>query len=95
MRDTEILKCIDKSTIVPLGAAWRRLSHSSCGQLLIAIIISSAREPHDSSQEPLGKFLWKALSDRLPTLEKPEALIILRRHCRSQKSQDCGTLKLQ
>jgi hypothetical protein len=29
--------------------------------LLIVIIISSAKEPHDSSQEPLGKILWEAL----------------------------------
>jgi hypothetical protein len=45
-----------------LEAAWSRLIHSSGEKLLIAIIISSANEPHDSSQELLGMFWWKALN---------------------------------
>jgi hypothetical protein len=45
-----------------LGAGGSRLSHSSCGKLLVVITISSAKKPHDSSQEPLGNCLWKAVS---------------------------------
>jgi hypothetical protein len=38
----------------PLGPFW-------LWEIADIITISSAKEPHDSSQEPLEIFLWKAL----------------------------------
>jgi hypothetical protein len=50
------------------------MSHTSCGKLLMAIIVLSAKEPHDPSQELRGKFLWKGTSDSFSFSSKQQML---------------------